>query len=1164
MFSKGYVYLTLLSDSITFRQRFYVFDSLPSGTDGILGQDFLKTYNAKLDYELNTLRLFDKKGCDICLQFESSQSSKNSYLNVSARCESIFYIDTNITYECFIKSQELCDGVFLASVLACPRNGKIPIKILNTRETDVKLNRFSFEISNLDNYSICTFSKPRVNAERVKELFSVINLNYLKSEEEKTSIKNICAKYSDVFHLPKDKLSVTNIYEHSIQLKPNINPVYVKPYRLPHAQKPEIENQIKQMLNDGIIEESHSEWSSPLLLVPKKPDQNGNKKWRVVVDYRKLNQCIQDDKFPLPNITEILDSLSGAVYFSHLDMYQGYFQTNLVPSSRKYTAFTTSTNQYQMTRLPMGLKTSPSSFSRMVTIAMSGLNYEQCLVYQDDLICFGRNLPQHNQNLINILCRLRKVNLKLNPIKCKFLQKEIIYLGHVVSERGVFPDPEKIKVLLNYPTPKNSSDVKRFVAFAGYYRKFINGFAEIAFPLNYLLKKNIDFHWTEECENAFKVLKQKLVNPPVLQYPDFSTNNEFILQTDASGKSIGAILCNGDGRPVAYASRGLNKSEINYPTIDKELLAIVWGVKYFRPYLYGRKFKIQTDHRPLVYLFSMRDPSSRLLKFRLCLEEYNYVIEYIKGQCNSAADALSRITVTSDELSSISNKVLNVLTRAQAKKQQVANDKTSYSSDNTSTNSRTDHPAVLEVLRKPNNLIELCSTTNKNISLLRKKNLISETSNKYFVYAPSKYTIYCSLDSRSLPARDALVRDLGLLCRKVGIQEVCIIKNYKNKYLISELTQALKITPKIRRSTSVTSLIPRLCIVKGVQRIDNLDDRRVILNDYHLLPTSGHAGIRRMTNNIKKSYYWSSLYSDVKDYVSKCKKCQTQKYSLKTVQPMEITTTAKSSFDKVYLDIVGPLNKDDNGFSYILTLQCELSKFVEAYPLEHKDATSVARAFVEKFILRYGIPREIATDRGSEFISSTMREVCKLLKITQTTSTAYHHESVGALENSHKTMGAYLRINTENQMNSWSNWLPYWCFSYNNTVHSETKYTPHELVFGKICNMPSNLRSVVEPLYNYESYPCELKYRLQVSNKDARENLYKSKLLRKNKYDQYINPVTYKQGDRLLIRNPINDKAQPIYLGPYIVTEDLGVNVKIKIGNKVEMVHKNRTKLFKE
>lgn len=611
------------------------------------------------------------EGKEISLHLDFLKTNFNSYITLPARCESVHFIDTYLENDCVIAAQQLCEGVFVANTLSRPNNGKVAVRILNTRETDVNLNYLQLTTCSLDDYFICQFEKPKINSDRVKLLFSLLNLKHLNDEEQK-SIENICAKFPDIFHLPGDKLSTTSVYEQTIELKPHTTPIYTKQYRLPHAQKSELDKQIKNMLDTGIIEEARSPWSSPLLLVPKKLDSNNEKKWRVVIDYRKLNNQIQDDKFPLPNINEILDSLSGAIYFTHLDLYQGFFQTKLHKDSRPCTAFTTGKNQYQMTRMPMGLKSSPNNFSRMMTIAMSGLNYDKCLIYQDDLIVIGRNLNSHNTNLMDVFGRLRSVNLKLNPPKCNFLQKQVLYLGHIISKDGIQPDSEKIKVLVNYPRPQSVDDVKRFVAFANYYRKFIPNFAEIALPLNRMSRKNATYCWSSECEKSFQKLKLALTTPPVLQYPDFSENNEFVLQTDASGQAIGSVLCNSDGRPVAYASRTLNKAEINYPTIEKELLAIVWSVKYFRPYLYGRRFKIQTDHRPLIYLFGMRDPSSRLLKFRLQLEEYNFTVEYLKGKNNSVADALSRIRLTSKDLKDMSEEIkINVMTRGQHRKAQT-------------------------------------------------------------------------------------------------------------------------------------------------------------------------------------------------------------------------------------------------------------------------------------------------------------------------------------------------------------------------------------------------------------------------------------------------------------------------------------------------------------
>lgn len=1139
--SIGYVYLHLYSKNQMLKHKFYVFQSLPCKTSGIIGNDFLNKYKSILNFGNNTLLLWNNN-----MEISLPLYFPNTSINIPARCESVHMLHTYETEESVICTSRLSEGVFIASALVKPINGMFPIRIINTTENDLTLDNINPIIHKATDYDVCSFHKSHNNAERVKKLFSVLQLNHL-TKDERLPIEKICAKYADIFYLEGDKLTSTELYSHKINLKPNVTPVYTKPYRLPYSQREEVNKQINKLLEQGIIEPCNSEWSSPVLLVPKKLDSTGEKKWRLVIDYRKLNNCIQDDKFPLPNISDILDSLSGCVYFSHLDLNQGFYNVELHKDSRKLTAFCS--GQFQMTRMPMGLKTSPSAFSRMMTLAMSGLTYDKCLLYLDDLIILGKSISNHNKNLVDVFERLRRINLKLNPSKCNFLRKELLYLGHIVSSDGVLPDPTKIDIIKNYPVPKNVDEVRRFVAFANYYRKFIPNFAEKTYHLNQLCKKNAKFTWHPYCQKSFEILRDSMTSPPLLQYPDFSQENQFILQTDASGFAIGAVLSNSDGRPVAYASRSLNKSEKNYPTIEKELLAIVWAVKHFRPYLYGRTFKIITDHKPLIYLFSHKDPSSRLLKFKLIIEEYDYVLEYVKGRDNVAADALSRLTLTSKELQEI-NENICVMTRAQKLKLNTmpSTDITALPEDQF-----VNQPKLIEADNKPKGVVELRFINRRDMQKLIKENQICKETN-IFIYVESKKTIYIKPSSHSQITRAEFAGELSYFCNEIHIDEVYFLKN-KSNYVFIE-----KLVTEIKSHEDWTG--PRLIIIKDVKRITNKDDIKVILNDFHLLPSSGHAGIRRMINNIRQYYFWPGLELDVKTYVKKCPDCQKQKFTVQIKEPMVITSTAHTALEKIFLDLVGPLDKDDNNYSYVLTLQCELSKYVCAYPLVSKSSAEVARALVNNFILQHGVPREIATDRGTEFMADTMKEVCTLLKIKKINSTAYHHQSIGALENSHKSLSAFLRIQCEQRPETWSTWLPFWCFAYNTSVNSSTKFTPFELVYGKKCHLPSNLSSTVEPLYNHDSYPLELKYRLQASQSEARNNLINSKLLRKCYYDTYVNSTTYKPNDQLLLKNETGNKLTSLYSGPYRVIRDISPNVEIEINGKSDTVHKNRTKPY--
>lgn len=1145
--SIGYVYLQLSANGETLRHPFHVFHSLPCRSDGILGNDFLMDHSAVIDYDSQVLKMRSENNS---IALPLLRTDMEASLHIPRRSETIHYVMTNASEDCLICTDEIREGIFIASMLVKPSNGKIPIRVLNTTDEDVIIDKIKPTMQGLNDYEVFSFEGRTNNASRVKSLFSELSLNHL-NKEEKISIENICAKYADIFQLPGDKLTTTNLGSQTLHLKPNSDSVYVKPYRLPYAHKSEINNQVNKMLEDDIIEPARSEWSSPILLVPKKVDNSGQKKWRLVIDYRKLNDRIQDDKFPLPNISEILDSLSGAIYYTHLDLFSGYYQVELDENSRKYTAFCSDQGQFQMKRLPMGLKTSPNVFSRMITLAMSGLTYDKCFVYLDDLIVFGRNLSDHNKNIISIFERLRQVNLKLNPHKCEFLRKEILYLGHVVSGEGILPDPAKIEIVKQYPVPKNTDEVKRFVAFANYYRKFIPNFAEKAYELNKLCRKNQEFNWNKNCESSFKSLKDSLISPPVLQYPDFSETNEFQLQTDASGYSLGAILSNGDAKPIAYTSRSLNKAELNYPTIQKELLAIVWAVKHFRPYLYGRTFTIFTDHRPLIYLFNMKDPSSRLMKFRMALEEYDFVVKYVKGSDNAAADALSRISST--DLKEMNAKVVNVMTRAQVRKLKSNSGDTPVDMGS-NYNCWPDQPKVVEIHKKPRESLELTFIATDKLDSLRRNKLILK-ENETLSYVPSEKSIYINPSSQSHRTRADFVRELQEFCKNVNVEELFIIKNKENNVFVEKLARQIMITKEWTG--------PRLCVLRDIKKIIDKDDKKVILNDFHLLPTSGHAGIRRMFNNIRKYYFWIGMENDIRNFVRKCTQCQTQKYSIPIKEPMVITPTARTAFEKVFLDIVGPLSKDSHSYSYILTLQCDLSKYVEAYPLISKGTEEVARAFVTNFVLRYGIPKYFVSDRGTEFMSSTMEKVCCILNINKLNSTAYHHQTIGSLENTHKHLGAYLRIQTDNHPETWSEWLQFWSFSHNTSVHSETGFTPFELVFGKKCNLPSNLtKPDIDPLYNSSDYALELRYRLQVAQKEARESLIKKKCNRKITYDKNCNAKVYKPNDLILIKNEDRKKLDCIYKGPFVVIRDLAPNVEILNNGKLELVHKNRTKLY--
>ncbi|XP_075131928.1 uncharacterized protein LOC142204512 [Leptodactylus fuscus] len=379
---------------------------------------------------------------------------------------------------------------------------------------------------------------------------------------------------------------------------------------IPPAQYQQVKGLLQNMKDSGVIRDSRSPWAAPLVLVKKKDGTI-----RLCVDYRKLNDITHKDAYPLPRIEESLAALQSAVYFSVLDLTSGYWQVPMSPADAEKTAFTTPMGLFEFDRMPFGLCNAPATFQRLMEFCLGHLNFESVLLYLDDIIVYSRTYAEHLDHLARVFESLDRYGLKLKPSKCHLLKSEIQYLGHIVSADGVSPDPQYTERIRDWPTPETVKDIRRFLGFAGYYRRFVKNFARIAAPLQAVLigqsttrsGKSPTIQWTPEMQKAFEELKAALVGPNVLAYPDYS--KPFILQTDASKTGLGAVLSQkqeGLIRPIAFASRSLRATErndSNYSSFKLEFLALVWAVtEKFHHYLTATPFVAYTDNNPLTHL----------------------------------------------------------------------------------------------------------------------------------------------------------------------------------------------------------------------------------------------------------------------------------------------------------------------------------------------------------------------------------------------------------------------------------------------------------------------------------------------------------------------------------------------------------------------------------
>ena len=602
-----------------------------------------------------SIKLYDVNNDVNCTSYSVEDNSVNVHLNQNLNIPSNTLMTISVEVNKKIKDNAdlliypnvIKKSVVLASVLTHTKSSNVTIQLANlsnegiTLKTGTKLSEGIY-IDN-EHVTIAQLEKPsQYNCTKLPPLAKKdINCDNAQVHDAVLEIAN---KYRDACWLPDEPLGKYKGDILKIELKENT--VVNRPqYRIPYAFQKQLDSKIDQMLKEGIISHSSSNFNSPLLIV-QRANQNDI---RICVDYRQLNSIIQPVCYPLPRVSDVLNAVGNKPFMSSLDLVAAYHQLQIHEPDKEKTAFSIRGSKFHFNVVPFGLQSSPAFFARVINDVMYKILGPQCMVYLDDIILFSDTIDEHLQIIAEVLETLQHAGLKLKLPKCTFFANEINFLGYQLSKRGMSMNEVKINALKKMPMPNCKKQLQAFLGAVNYFRIFIPNFAELAEPLYLLLRKQSKFVWSDHQSNAVESIKNKLIQAPILKMPDF--HKPFIIFSDASNVGIGAVLMQAYDdvlHPLAYVSKTLDSAQRNYSTTKKEALALVYAVEQFRYVILTYPLFVFTDHKPLIGALKQPTKDQCLQRWAMLIQEYEPTIHYIEGKDNNLADLLSRIPVNED------------------------------------------------------------------------------------------------------------------------------------------------------------------------------------------------------------------------------------------------------------------------------------------------------------------------------------------------------------------------------------------------------------------------------------------------------------------------------------------------------------------------------------
>ena len=819
--------------------------------------------------------------------------------------------------------------------------------------------------------------------------------------DTKRKLTQTLKKFGTLFGGGLGKVDMKSI---DIELKEGTTPYAGRYYNVPKAYEQPLKKEVIRMCDADILvkltHDNDSPWASPSFIQPKK-----SKDIRFLTDFREINKRVIRKPFPLPRIMESLQKIEKFTCATAIDLSQGYYHIPLSKKAQKICTTILPWGKYSYKRLPMGLASAPDIFQSIMMDLLGDLDY--VLVYIDDILILqreGETEEDHLSKLETVLSRLENKGFRANLRKTFFMQKELEYLGYLLTDEGVKPQEKKVEAMRRIKPPTNSKQLKRFLGMVNFYRDVWKSRSHILAPLNKLSSKTgkLNWRWGKEQQTAFETAKEMLAKEALLSYPDFS--KPFDLYTDASDKQLGATLVQ-KGRPLGFYTRKLNDAQLNYTVGEKELLGIVEGFKAFEGILRGMKVTVHTDHLNLLY---QKLPSQRMVRWRLLLEEFHPQFKHVAGIDNDAADALSRL-----------------------------------------------------------DLIDKSSDTINWEPKLPKMKYIDNTKNIIFCKCMNTLDFEEDVDNERRDILNTVSDATSYIADAYNYEFALDVKMFQehqknDKRIIKQAELALN------NKTSIISLkeVEGVDLVHKNNKIivpDTLKDR--VMDWYHDVLV--HPGMTRMEASISSVYTWVGLRKDVEHYCKTCDVCQRTKrsrnkikYGLLPEKEGEIT-----KWSRVNVDLWGPKSiKNKNGFTYeihIMTMVDPVTGWFEQQQLYGTPTAYRCQEILDNvWLARYPRPREIGFDNGGEF-KAEFRVLCNNMGMKAKTSLPWNPQSNAILERIHQVLQDALTsadldnmdIEDDNE-DPFDECLTKASYAIRSAFHATHGYSPAQLVFGRDMFMP--------------------------------------------------------------------------------------------------------------